>query len=289
LDLIRKAFFEDRLFPFELVYKDMKSPQNELPDHLHDRFEIVYVYSGSGTIFINWSFYDMNAGDLFISPGNTIHRAFPDPYDPVTSTALFFAPVFVEMNSLGDSYSSLYCFDRVRKRKHFKLETKEPMRLQTEAILEQIHGEYQVKRTGYRHAIRLLLLNLLLVLNRMEFPDFIHSAKDIQIGPAWMKESLQYIDQSHVEPGLRLSILAKRASVTAAHFARVFKQHTDMKVTDYINAKRVVRAKELLLTTDYSMATIASECGFDSLPYFHRVFKTIVGATPGAYKRGPLS
>lgn len=282
---IRKTFFEDPLFPFEYVHKDTKSPQSELPDHLHDRLEIVYVYSGTGTFFINRSFYDMKAGDLFVIPGNTIHRAFPDAHHPVTSTAMFFAPLLAAHEPLGDAYSGLSLFERARQRRRYKLEIPEPLRPPLEAMLQEIEEERMERAPGYRHAIRLQLQRLLLLLGRRSLADAPGAGSDVRIGPPWMQDSLSCIDRRHVEPGLGLSVLARRASVTAAHFSRVFKRLTGMTVTDYIHAKRIVRAKELLLATDDSLDQIAGQCGFDSLPHFHHVFKTIAGVTPGAYRR----
>ncbi|MBD0378699.1 AraC family transcriptional regulator [Paenibacillus sedimenti] len=282
---VRKSFFEDPMFPFDFVYQDKKSPQNELPDHLHDRFEMVYVYSGKGTFFINQTFYEMNAGDLFLIPGNTIHRAFPNADDPVMSTAVFFSPAFNRLDSFGDSYSHLYGFDVARKRNHYKIETTEPLRLQTEAILAEINEELRSKQIGYRYAIRLQFQRLLLGINRLVQSNDQNCSEDVQIGPIWMKEIMQYIDHHHVESGLSLSILAKRVSVTPAHFSRIFKLLTGMNVTDYINAKRIARAKELLLGTDDSIDRIAYRCGFDSLPHFHRMFKKLGGVTPGVYRR----
>lgn len=49
---LRKPFQGDPLFPMEMVYRTKKSPQLELPHHLHDLYELVYVYQGKGTFFI---------------------------------------------------------------------------------------------------------------------------------------------------------------------------------------------------------------------------------------------
>ncbi len=282
---IRKSFSDDPLFPFGFVHKDTKSPQRELPDHLHDRYELVYVYGGKGTIFIDQKFYDMGQGDLFVIPGNSIHRAFPDPVDPVTSTAVFFSPSMISYEKLDDSYNSLRCFELARKRKHYKIETTGQLQEQTEAILEEIHDELQLKRIGYRHAILLFLQRWLLLLNRDAASTPTEVTDDESLGPPWMREILRYI-ALHPESDLGLSALAGRASVTGAHFSRVFKQMTGMNVTDYINAKRIGQVKELLLETDESIGSIADRCGFESLPHFHRIFKRITGMTPGAYKRG---
>lgn len=281
---IRKSFSDDSLFPFNLVHKDTKSPQRELPDHLHDRYELVYVYGGKGTIFIDQNFYDMGQGDLFVIPGNSIHRALPDPADPVTSTAVFFAPSLISHELFDDSYKSLRCFEVARKRKQYKIETDVQLRDQTESILENIHRELQLRTIGYRHAICLQLQQWLLHVNRITSSMYADETDDTRIGPLWMREILHYI-ALHPGSDLGLAALAEQASVTGAHFSRVFKQLTSMNVTDYVNAKRIVQAKELLMETDDNMGTIAERCGFESLPHFHRVFKRITGLTPGAYRR----
>lgn len=88
---VRKHFNHESSFPFYLVYKDRKSPQLELPDHMHEWNEIIFVYSGKGTIFIDQTFYDIEKGDVIIIPTDTIHRVIPEKTNLISSTAIFFA------------------------------------------------------------------------------------------------------------------------------------------------------------------------------------------------------
>lgn len=114
---IRKPFKLDPIFPFEIVFEQLRTAQSELPEHLHDLYEIVYIHRGQGTIFIDNAFYEQKAGDLFLIPGNTIHRAFPDSADPTVSTAVFFAPALVRSESFDDGFAPLKSFDLARKRR----------------------------------------------------------------------------------------------------------------------------------------------------------------------------
>ncbi len=281
---LRKPVAEDALFPFELVYRDRKSPQRELPDHFHDRYELVYVYQGRGTFFIHRTFYEMKAGDLFLIPGNTIHRAMPDGDDPVLSTAAFFSPALVQPEPLGETYNGLYGFELARRRMHYKAELDGQHRALAEETLETMQRELNERKSGYRQAVRLQLLGLLLALNRLALSEQPGAAGGKPADTPWMKEVLLHIDRDCAEPGLGLAQLAELAAVTPSHLSRVFKRLTGMNVTDYIHAKRVIRAKELLLGTDRSVEQIAVLCGFPSPPYFYRVFKAIVGVTPRTYR-----
>src|SRR5690606_13697540 len=162
----RKPFAGDPFYPLEIVHMATKHPQNELPDHLHDHCEIVYVYGGHGTFFIDDTFYDKSPGDLFLIPGNTIHRAFPDADRPILSSALFFAPAFPGAADPRDDYAPLGCFETARRDKRYKLEAPADVKADVERLLGLIAEEMRQKRTGYREAARLALGQLLLRLNR---------------------------------------------------------------------------------------------------------------------------
>ncbi|MDG0813318.1 AraC family transcriptional regulator [Cohnella rhizosphaerae] len=284
---IFKPFPASPSFPFSFVYRDTKSRQRELPDHLHDWCEIVYVHGGKGTFFIDRTFYDMQAGSLYLIPANTIHRAFPDAEEPVTSTALFFDAAFVQTPSYGEPFSYAQCFDWSRQRRRHEMKCSIALQEALERCLAEIDYEMRGSEIGARHAVSLLVQRVVLSVHR---ELGVAGAGDADappaIGPLWMRETLLYID-AHYSKEIGLRELSRRAAVSPAHFSRVFKQMTGMNVTGFIAAKRIVKAKEMLRETDRSVAQIAAECGFDSLPHFHRLFKRFSGGTPAAYRRGP--
>ncbi|RCW48992.1 AraC family transcriptional regulator [Paenibacillus prosopidis] len=279
----RKKFDAMTAFPFECVYRDTKSAQNELPDHFHDWYEVVFIYSGKGTFFIDQTFYDAVPGDVFMIPGNTIHRSFPDPEDPKTSTALFFNASLVHNPPLGDSFSYLRCFEQAKRRKAYKLSAGADEKRQLVMLIENIHMEETNKKPGYRQAILLQLQQILLLLGRTINPTDENQAVSTAL-PSWMTGILTYIDEHPGSP-LGLAQLAKQASVTPAHFSRAFKKLTGLNVTEYVTTKRIIRAKELLIETDANISDIAERCGFESLPHFHRMFKKLTGMTPAHYKK----
>lgn len=280
---LHKQFGDSDKFPFSLVYQDTKFPQKELPDHLHDWYEIVYVYAGKGTFFINHSFYEMNPGDVFLIPGNTVHRAFPDEQSPVTSSAIFFAPRLIQPMEFGESYSLLSCFEQARKHKSYKFEPSQEEQLTFSRLIDDMNEERQSKLQSHHAAIVIRLYEFLIQLNRMTLPEAElerRSSKE----PAWIRSILNYIEANIGASNLSLYDLSAKASVTYAHFSRVFKQHTGMNVSEYILIKKIMLAKEKLLRTDDTISSVCLECGFESESYFYKKFKLITGMTPMDYR-----
>ncbi|ACT02207.1 helix-turn-helix domain-containing protein [Paenibacillus sp. JDR-2] len=284
MQTIHKRFEETDKFPFSLVYRDTKSPQRELPDHLHDWYEIVFVYSGTGTFFINHSFYEMNPGDAFLIPGNTVHRAFPDEFSPVTSSAIFFAPRFIQPMEFGESHSLLRCFEQARKSKSYKLETSPDKREAFSGLIDVMNEEWLNRLPSYRAAIAVRLYDFLIALNRMALTETEHT-RSSSAEPSWIRTILDYIDAHIGSQEMSLADLSSKASVTYAHFSRVFKQHTGMNVSEYILIKKIMLAKEKLMLTGDTIASVCLACGFESESYFYKKFKLITGMTPVEYRR----
>lgn len=279
----RKSFNGDPMFPFDIVYKTVKLPDKELPNHLHDHYELVYIHSGTGIFFIDNCLYQKGAGDLFIIPGNTIHHSLPDLEDPIISTAVFFAPTLISGHSLDESYSPLQCFEFARRKKQYKLGLAGALRSLVETVLAQIAEELANKEAGYREAVRLTTGQLLLQLNRHLLTNGSLAHEGSPIGPSWILQALKKIDE-HPEREIHLSDLAREACVSTSHFSRVFRQFTTMHVTDYVNAKRVIKAKERLAYSDDNVNDIAEKCGYETPAHFYRVFKSVTGETPGQYR-----
>ncbi|QHW30556.1 AraC family transcriptional regulator [Paenibacillus rhizovicinus] len=284
MDPMRKQFASDSALPVSLELSSTKNLQAELPDHLHDWHEIIYVHGGAGTFFINHTFYEMQAGDLYLIPGNTIHKTLPHPDEPITSSVVFFSGQFVQASAAGiDSFSFLQCFDTARANRSYKLELLPAERQRLEGLFGDMQEELAARQPGFRQAILLLLQTVLLHTNRKLNPG---NRMQPYAGsrPAWLQNALNEID-AHLPQSLHLSALASHASVSPSYFSRMFKQHTGLGVTEYIVAKRIMHAKELLAETDRTVAEIAASCGFESLPHFYRMFKKVAGNTPAHYKR----
>ena len=78
--------------------------------------------------------------------------------------------------------------------------------------------------------------------------------------------------------------LAKVSGVSAAHFARSFKEAFGVPPHRYLLTRRIERAAALLRETDLSITEIAFQTGWNSLGTFGRTFRDVTGLSPGALR-----
>jgi AraC family transcriptional regulator len=99
-----------------------------------------------------------------------------------------------------------------------------------------------------------------------------------------LRAVVEYVE-AHLDAGPTLGQLAAVARLSPYHFARQFKAATGLPPHEYVIARRVERAKQLLQGGgDFSLAEVAAHAGFSDQSQFTRHFKRIVGLTPGQFR-----
>jgi AraC family transcriptional regulator len=94
----------------------------------------------------------------------------------------------------------------------------------------------------------------------------------------------EYIEE-HLDTGPSLGQLAAVAHLSAYHFARQFKAATGLPPHQYVIARRIERARQLLQAgSGLSLAEVAARAGFSDQSQFSQHFKRIVGVTPGQFR-----
>lgn len=83
-----------------------------------------------------------------------------------------------------------------------------------------------------------------------------------------------------IESDLTIQQIASGLGVSYSNFRRLFKEYTGLSPATYQQELRLLRAKELLTTTDLSIKEIAYRLNFDSPDYFSTKFKAKMGMKP---------
>jgi len=91
--------------------------------------------------------------------------------------------------------------------------------------------------------------------------------------------------QNNLTGELDIRQLARDNNVGYAYFRKMFKKYMGVSPLRYHLNLRIMRSRELLLTSDKSINEISDELGFTSVYYFSRLFKNKTGLSPTKFRK----
>ncbi len=87
-----------------------------------------------------------------------------------------------------------------------------------------------------------------------------------------------------LESDVSIQTIAEELGVSYSNFRKLFKEYTGLSPATYQQELRLLRAKELLTTTELSIKEIAYRLNFESPDYFSAKFKAKMGFKPSEIK-----
>ncbi|MCS5714277.1 AraC family transcriptional regulator [Herbiconiux sp. CPCC 205716] len=90
--------------------------------------------------------------------------------------------------------------------------------------------------------------------------------------------------RENLETTTGVAELAAIAGLSTSHFSARFRQASGMGVVEYHKRLRSARARELLITTEATVADIGRAVGYEDAFYFSRQFRAINGTSPSGYR-----
>jgi len=103
------------------------------------------------------------------------------------------------------------------------------------------------------------------------------------LAPNLRRQLVDYIE-AHLDQPITLGELALRCNLSEYHFARMFRSSFGLPPHQYLLARRLHRACQLLQLGVMPLGEIALLCGFASASHFSNRFRQALGATPGEYR-----
>lgn len=263
---------------FHIFFSDKHS---KIEPHTHDFIEIVYVMSGNAVEKVNDGEYDVKRGDLIFINYQSTHTFVPDK--DFSYINICFKPETVDSLITPDNAFALLqltAFDELRRENDdgmvsFFGNERDEIETLFHSMLLEYRSDQPFRRTVLESYMNILLVKIL----RKTSAD----TRSGERSGAW-QEIADYIDQNLGEE-LTLSALAQKCFYNPSYFSRVFKEHFDMSLTEYINRRRIELAKKFLSNGTMSVEEIAYRVGYSSKSSFYRVFTRLTGTTPAEYKK----
>src|SRR5579862_6404497 len=101
----------------------------------------------------------------------------------------------------------------------------------------------------------------------------------------WRMRRLIDFIEAHLDGDLSLEAMASEVEISPLYLARAFKAAVGQSPHQYVLARRIERAKELLRNSDTPIVDVALASGFSSQSHLSNWFLRHVGVSPASYRR----
>ncbi len=236
--------------------------------HYHKEIEIVYVESGSITVFSGSGKKEVTEGNFCILMPYEIHG-----FKTIIPNKLCLAKINPETYMEKTEWEKMRIFSPVITP---DMETYQNLKTDFVSMIE----EYISRKKGYEYAVRLHQNSILLTIYRDTELYKEDATKDI-----FLLNAVNSFLEENYDKKLELEELAKTCHLSKYYFAHKIKEITGMSFVNYVTAFRLEKAIILLKETDISITDIALKCGFGSLRSFNRCFLSAYKITPLKYRK----
>ena len=150
-------------------------------------------------------------------------------------------------------------------------------------LLEVAHDAFERDREAAKASITRATFILRSELERHEAASMV----EVGVGKlaGWQVKRLRAYVDSHLGDSIQVSDLSGIARRSTAHFCRAFKRTFGQTPHAYVTARRLHRARSLMLESGESLSVIALLCGFTDQAHLSKLFRQHTGETPGAWRR----
>lgn len=105
-----------------------------------------------------------------------------------------------------------------------------------------------------------------------------------KISDVVVKEIILWID-NHLDDELTVKNISLKSGYSRFHLMRMFRDYTGIPLALYIKRKRLEKAKELLIKTNYKIMEIAVTTGFSTQQAFSRIFRQHFSCSPSELRK----
>jgi AraC-like DNA-binding protein len=286
----------DSSFPFYMKRKQ----QLFTPPHRHDFLELSLVLEGQGSETINGVQHEMKPGTMILLLPYQVHEIHASPNQPLLLYILNFdLKLLLDAEDHDETGMRTLLFEGNDTLSAF-IQLDADALQEMKRIFDTMKTEYEREELWKNMLVKNKLLEALyyfdryrkravatgsLTLSGLSALSDKHQSASPRSRSIW--PVVQHIHQHYRDP-VNLSQLAAQFHFHPSHLSELFKAQLGQNFVHFIQELRVRHAAALLRSTELTMADIAAESGFGSLPSLLRAFKSRKGLTPSQYRQNPL-
>lgn len=259
------------------------APSSKILPHFHDDLELIHILKGTLSFTVNRDTFLLREGDCLIVNTNQSHHCTAANENGCTYNCIIFKPEiftaneFIRRNFISPFLENAEC-------PYLWIPKKTLFAGQAGAAIDKI-VELSDSGNPARSLEQIGRLHI--------FFSALHSYNancESQFTPgnyaadSSLKRMISYM-KTHYADKVSLDDIAEAGHVSRSKCCRIFKQHASRTPIAMLNFYRLEVSKNLLKSTDETIAVISKACGFPNQSYYNKVFIESYKCTPKEYRR----
>ncbi len=244
----------------------------DLGPHRHDEEELIIITSGSLEHYIDFQYEVVTAPSVCYVPMGKLHKLMP-------RVGLEGWVITYKNEFIPDSELSFYS--------KFATSSAIPLTGGTcmnrfSTLCELINGEFshpQCDMATINHLLK-ALITMILAERKTNLPNEA-SIKNNQQNT--FNAFLRILEENFRRPE-GVQFYADKLNMSTRNLNLICKNNFDKSVSEIIETRKLIEAKQLLLNTDKTVSEIGYELGYNEKSYFTRVFRQKMGVTPTDFR-----
>lgn len=269
---VKSGYLTEKFRLFHLKDREPKAYEY----HYHDFYKLIWFISGNVEYHIEGKAYKLEPHDILLVNAGQIHKPFIGTDEPYERYVFYISKDFLsEHSEEGSSLALCFQMAETEDSSVVRLSPSDSgLLFETVKLLEQSEREPAFAGEMYS---RILFLKLLIELNRccMKNSGVFHKTARYD---KKIVEMIHYINE-HLDGDLSIEGLSSCFYLSKYHMMRKFKEETGYSMHQYILEKRILAAKNKILSGTPA-TTACMECGFNDYSTFSRAYKKLLCRLP---------
>lgn len=253
--------FKDEMF---YIVKN-EDPSGKI--HWHDCFEIELILKGNCKEFVNGYEIPVKVGDAVLVAPTDLHE-LKDLNNLSVYTVMFDLEIIDSelLNKILQNDDTIHSCSLNEKDFNYVLN-----------ILDYATEKFKRKEADYERFVADSINQLLSIILYQTSKEY-SKEKDLSIRTA------AFYIKMHFRENPSLKEVAQSANLDEAYFSVKFHETMGVTFKKYLNDMKLNCASKTLINTDFPIADVCYESGFESISHFHREFKKKYGLSPREFR-----
>lgn len=253
--------------------------------HFHPSLQVNFVYQGTLMIQVDEKIYEIREGNGILINANTLHCLNPGGLSDCITYSFNIYPHAICSEKDMVSYNR-YITPIVNNFlfSHIILQRSVDWQDTILNLLHQTFTAVNQDQPAHELIAKRNIIDIWIILLK-HYSQYIQKnlSPYKQTQTIRLKTMIAFI-HTHYNEKISLNQIANYASISISECNRCFKNVLNQSPIDYVKQVRITEACRYLSTTSHSIQEISDLTGFSNIPYFYRVFSSMMGITPKEYR-----